>query len=373
MSSGKPSVEDRLRLCPSMQVLAETMRECLKSGTLGKHMPRYFVPQQRMADAPAEMMNVLSLEGIKDDKALFEIRRHHASLRNGGNPLEFIRYRHEKQAPFVDKPWLRALVPLKGPVAGTVIQLRQPPTFRSAYVGFIHNRKVERRGVFSRHTEFHDVGNGAVDSCVPVIRVVRENRRHSDVAVPVDNFLTVRLRHTHDGRFEPHATAGVLVPTPTLSALRVERRQMRDAAHEYLSRVSAAVAVMDLSSGGVVDTANALQDILGLNRLMPDYHFKSELEMASGRWQHTHGPLYEAEFSTAVLAGAMHAGARTEFYSDDDAKTFIIAARSFASILRNKQDKVFQANTIFSSTPSPDEPDEYAQLHTIANGDIKPI
>lgn len=373
MSSGKPSVEDRLRLCPSMQVLAETMRECLKSGTLGKHMPRYFVPQQRMADAPAEMMNVLSLEGVKDDKALFEIRRHHSALRNEGGPPDFVKYRRDKQAPFVDKPWLRALVPLKGPVAGTVIQLRQPPTFRSAYVGFIHNRKMERRGVFSRHFEYHDVGNGAVDSCVPVIRVVRGTIKHGDVAVPVDDFVTVRLRHTHDGRFEPFAIAGVLVPTPALSALRVERRQMRDAALDYLSKVSAAVAVMDLSSGFPIVNANALQDILGLNRFMPDYHFKSELEVASGRWQHIHGPLYEAEFSAAVLVGALHAGARTEFYSDDDAKTFIIAARSFASILRSKQDKVFQVNTIFSSTPSPYEPDEYAQLHTIANGDIKPI
>ena len=356
-----------------MQSLAETMRECLTSGTLGKHMPRYYVPQRHAADAPPELISVITLAGLRDGKALFEIHPSPEAVRDQGGTPEFTGYRTEKQAPFLDKPWLRALVPLKSTVADTIIQLRQPPTFRSAYVGFIYNHKVERRGGLSRHTEIHDVSNGAVDSVMPAVRVICDKRETAFVAVPVDSFVTLRLRHTHDKLFEPYATAGVLVPTSTLSALRVERRQMRDAAHEYLSRVSAAVAIMDLSSGGVVDTANALQDILGLNRLMPDYHFKSELEVASGRWQDTHGQLYEAEFSAAVLVGAMHAGARTEFYSDNDAKVFITAVRSFASILRHKQDKVFQANTIFSSTPSPDRLDSYTHLHTIANGDIKPI
>lgn len=373
MSSKKASIEERLRRSPSMHVLAETLRECLTSGTLGKHMPRYYVPQKCLSDAPSGLVNVITLEGIKDGRALFEIRPHPNARRESPGPEDFARLRSAKQAPFTDKPWLRALVPLKGTVAGTIIQLRQPPNFRAAYVGFIYNDRWERRGSFSRHTETHDVSNGAVDSSVPSVQVTIADRRTTVVAVPVDSFVRLQLRPTYDGVLGPWATAGVLVPTASLSARRVERKQMRDAATEYMSRISAALSIMDMSGNDNVKTANDLQDILGLSTFMPDYHFRSELEVASGRWQHTHIQLYESEFSAAVLAGALHAGARTEFFSDNDARIFNTAVRSFTSILRNKQDKVFQANTIFSSTPAPDKPDDFALLHTVANGDIKTI
>jgi hypothetical protein len=373
MSDTKLSIETRLRNSPSLQSLTETLRECLTSGTLGKHMPRYYVPQKTMANAESALLNVVTLAGVKDGKALFEIRPHFSARRDLEVASVFHMFRHGVQAQFMDKPWLRALVPLRGAVAGSVIQLRQPPTFRSGFVGFIHNYKIDRRGSFTRHLEYHDVGNGAVDSCLPVVKVIYKNKSTMFVAVPVDSFVTLKLKTTHDYVHEPIATAGVLVPTACLSARRVERKQMRDAANEYLSRVSAALSIMDLSSGNVIKTANDLQDILGLATPMPDYHFKSELEMASGRWQHTHGPLFESEFSAAVLVGAMHAGARTEIYTEDDAKVFTTAVRSFASILRVKQDKVFQANTIFSSTPTPDRHKEYTDLLNIANGDIKSI
>jgi hypothetical protein len=373
MSNRKHSIEDRLRLSPSLHSLTETLRECLSSGTLGKHMPRYYVPQKKMAEASNDMLSVITLAGIRDGKALFEIRPLPSAVGDFGGAPEFQRYRRGIQSQFMAKPWLRALVPLKGTVAGSVIQLRQTPTFRSAYVGFIYNHKIDRRGCFTRHIEHHDVSNGAVDSSMPAIRVVYADRASMYVAVPVDSFVTLTLKHTHDGVFEPFATAGVLVPSLTLSARRVERKQMREAATDYMSRVSAALAVLDMSGGFDIKTANALQDILGLTTYKPDYHFKTELEMASGRWPTTHGALYESEFSAAVLAGAMHAGARTELLSDNDAKIFTMAVKSFVSILRNKQDKVFQANTIFSSAPSPDTPEHYAKLHAIANGDIKSI
>lgn len=368
-------IEDRLRRSPNIPSLLQTMLDALSSGTLGKHMPRYYVPSQQLCTASGNLVNTLSLEGIKDGKALFEIRPHpdavQAALGETAH-FDFTRYRRDIQAPFIDKPWLRALVPLRGgSVEGAVVQLRQPTTFRSNIVGFIGSQMVGRRGSFSRHVEAHDVGNGANNSYLPVTSVARNTRESAYIAVPIDSYVTLRIQQFERGLL-PIATAGVLYPTASLSAHRVTRREMRDSAMDNLSKVSAALAVLDLSGSDHVLCAITLQDLLGLDKFVPDYHFGLELEVASGR--HT-SPSYafESEFSAAVLAGALHAGARSQFHSENDARTFIQAVKSFGSILRAKQDKVFQANTLFSSYPTPSDVKEFSALHTLANGDIKSI
>lgn len=373
MSTKVVDLENRLRMSTSMHLLAEAMRDALTSGTLGKHMPRYYVPYSKVSDAAPNLMNTLSLEGIKDGKALFEIRPCHTEVSKTG-PFDFLNFNAAIRAPFIGKPWLRALVPLQGTVEGAIIQLRQPPTFRSSYIGFAHNQRVIRRGVFSRHVDMHDVGNGAVNSTMPITRAYYESDTDGvPIAIPIDSFVTLKLASTIHSQLVPQAIAGVLVPTETTTARRVERRQMREAAHEYMSRTASAVSVIDLHGRDAITIANTLQDILGLNQLMPDYHYRCELEASSGRVHRGGGGILETEYAAAVLAGALHAGARTEFFSEDDAKLFISAVNSFSKILRAKEDKVFQANTLFSSVPSPTNPDHYAALHKVANGDIQSI
>lgn len=372
MNTKVVDLENRLRMSTSMHSLAEAMRDALTSSTLGKHMPRYYVPYSKVSDAAPNLMNTLSLEGVKDGKALFEIRPCATEIRKVG-PFDFLNFSAAIRAPFIGKPWLRALVPLQGTVEGTIIQLRQPPTFRSSYIGFVRNEGVARRGVFSRHVDMHDVGNGAVNSTMPATMAYYGSDTDGvPIAIPIDSFVTLKLALTIHSQFVPQAIAGVLVPTETTTARRVERRQMREAAHEYMSRTASAVSVIDLHGRDAITIANTLQDILGLNQLMPDYHYRCELEASSGRI-HRGGGILETEYAAAVLAGALHAGARTEFFSEDDAKLFIAAVNSFSKILRAKEDKVFQANTLFSSVPSPTNQDHYAALHKIANGDIKSI
>lgn len=367
------NTEHELRLTTTIHGTLAAMRASLHEGTLGKHLPRMFAPRRLVSEAGPSCTNIITLAGVKDGNALLEIRSAPDALGPliGSAPGSLTRLRHSIGISRVDEPWLRALVPLTGTLAGARVQLRQPHAFNPTDIGFIVNNGGERRGVGSRHFTGWSVNRGTSRYYLPAIRATTAlGQNEAYFAVPLDSYISVRME-TLDGFNSPVPVVHgpLLKGSERLAANRIIRKQMRNSADDIAARISAALAVLDLpdSVDGSLPVAIALQDMLGLTNHHPDFVFKTECESALGRdlnpWTDT-----SDQFVAAVVAGTVHTGTRTPLSDDQEANLFIRALRSFKDALHEHQDKVFQASTIFSSAPelSPTAPD-YAQLSVLPN------
>ena len=357
MSRAFKDTEHELRQLSSLHLTLTALRESLREGSLGKHLPRMFAPRRLVADAESNFLNVITLAGVKKGSALFEIRsipsalvstRHHAT-----SPIA--RFRYDIAEKLDGTPWFRALVPLEGTLAGASIQLRQPHAFNPYDVGFISSTGGERRGIASRHFTNWAVSNGSAHFYLPAIRATT-SVRHSDgyFALPVDSYLNVRMESLNAGDVAVPVVYGPLLKgTNQLAADRIIRKKMRDSADDIASRIRAALAMLDIPKGttdGHLPVALALQDMLGMTNHHPDFCFKTECESVLGReltpWQ-----TVVTHFTASVVAGAVHTGTRTPLYTDDDASLLVRCLQSFSETLKDEQDKVFQNHTIFSSKP----------------------
>lgn len=369
----KKDTEYELQNMKSLDLTLNALRNSLREGTLGRHLPRVFAPRRLVAEVDVQFHNVITLAGIKDGKALFEIRSAPDALESAfvGTRSPMASFRYNIGLSRVNEPWFRALVPLTGTLNGATIQLRQPHTFNPYDVGFIANNGGERRGVASRHFTSWSVHNGSANYYLPAIKAATSSRyMDNHFVVPVDSYVFIRMEAANDTMSAvPIIYGPMLKGSSRLAADRIGRKQMRNSANDVSARISAALAMLAVPGQpeGMLPIAIALQDMLGLTKHHPDFHFQLESESASGREL---GPWStpDNQFVAAVVAGAVHTGTRTPLYDDRDATIFVKALQGFKESLNTHQDKVFQANTLFSAAPelSPTVGD-YQQLFTLPN------
>lgn len=350
------NTEIKLRRTASIQTTLEALRESLREGTLGKHLPRMFAQRVAVADAVPKQLNTITLAGVKNGMALIEIRSVPGALR----PLHTITDANEWRRrviaeQFDGTPWLRALVPLGDTLMGAAVQLRQPHAFTPYDIGFIYDKGGSRRGVASRHFTHWHVACGAADFRAPSVKLYCGEKADKEAyfAVPVDSYLNIRFGPTgHGPAPAPIAQGPLLRTTLKLSADRAARKQMRESALDVLNRVTTAMAMLDIpqKSTGCTPVAMALQDLLGMTNTHPDYDFRLECESAMGRDFRQDDPS-ESLYAAGVLIGAVHTGSRSELFDDYSAQCFLRVARKLDYLLRKYEDRVFQANTIFSATP----------------------
>jgi hypothetical protein len=355
--------ERNLRDAPDIPSFLEALRNTMRNGTLGQHLQRLYAPCRDVVDAEPSLVSTITLAGVRDGMALIEFRS--SNILSSGAGLSHFRTERQVKAGTLGKPWLRALVPLKGSLEGAKLQLRQTPAFPLTALGFVRHLGLGRRGPFTRHMTNLHANNGGADLSFYSVRT-RPWSNDAGVSagnpiVPVDEYLTIRM-DKHDQYLAPMAIGGIHFACDKVAAKRVERRQLREAALDILAKVDTALAVTNFND--TARSAYLLQDMLDLTGYNPDYDFILEVEAASGREFYAQNE--HSDYPAAVLIGAMYNGLRSDFRSDREGEAFIDAAKQLRATLNIREDKVFQADTLFSSTPY--EPNGNALLAFTNNG-----